>query len=79
MIVVKIAKWLPLPGMKLSSIANTGSALSAALTVLKTRYSIQVEDPIIIYRVAPGLCGTPSRPNRREVLPPGTVPSKKGR
>ena len=35
----------------------------------------QVEDPNIIYRVA----GAPSRPTQREVLPPGTGRSKKGR
>ena len=77
--VVKLTKWLPLLGKKLSAIANTGSAWRAALTVLKTRYSIQVEDPIIVYRVAPRFLGAPSRPSRREVLPLGTAASKKGR
>ncbi len=76
---VKQAKWLPPLWMKLSAIANTGSARRAVLTVLKTRYEIQVEDPIIIYRVAPSLLGAPSRLAAREVLPLGTAASKKGR
>jgi hypothetical protein len=48
-----------------------------ALTVLKTRYAIQVEDPNIIYRVA--ACATPSRLYRERVLPLATGPSGKGR
>ena len=76
MMFVKVAKWPPLLRKKLSSIANTGSAMSAALTVLKTRCLIQVEDPIIVYRVA---LDVPSRPSRKGVLPLGTAPSKKGR
>ena len=48
-----------------------------ALTVLKTRYAIQVEDPNIIDRVE--ACATPSRLYRERVLPLGTSPSGKGR
>ena len=48
-----------------------------ALTVLKTRYAIQVEDPNIIYRVE--ACATLSRLYRERVLPLGTGPSGKGR
>jgi len=48
-----------------------------ALTVLKTRYAIQVEDPNIIYRVE--ACATPSWLYRERVLPLGTGPSGKGR
>lgn len=67
---------LPPSRKKLSSIANTGSS---------TRYigphrpqhemQFQAEDPSIIYRVA----DAPSRLLLREVLPPGTGPSTKGR
>ena len=48
-----------------------------ALTVLKTRCAIQVEDPNIIYRVA--ATATPSRHYRGRVLPLGTGASGKGR
>jgi len=74
-LIVNAAKWLPPIRREFSAIANTGSAGPAALTVLKTRYPIQVEDPIIIYRVA----AAPSRLSRRGVLPLGTAASKKGR
>ena len=62
----------------LSAIANRGSVqITAALTVLKTRYAAQVEDPNIIYRVAVS-DGALTAPTER-VLPLGTGPSKKGR
>jgi hypothetical protein len=48
-----------------------------ALTVLKTRYAIQVEDPNIIYRVE--ACASPSRHYRGRVLPLGTGACGKGR
>ena len=48
-----------------------------ALTVLKTRYAIQVEDPNIIYRVE--AFASPSRHYRGRVLPLGTGASGKGR
>jgi transposase InsO family protein len=50
---------------------------AVALTVLKTRCAIQVEDPNIIYRVE--AFATPSRLYRGRVLPLGTGPSWKGR
>lgn len=62
----------------LSAIANRGSVrVAAALTVLKTRYAAQVEDPNIIYRVEVSDRAL-TAPTER-VLPLGTGPSKKGR
>jgi hypothetical protein len=71
------ARWLPPARKELSAIANTGSSgvVGRGPHRPEDEMPIQVEDPIIIYRVA----SAPSRLCRREVLPPGTAASQKGR
>jgi len=73
----RFTKWLPpAEGIALSHSKHRVHRV-VALTVLKTRCAIQVEDPNIIYRVA--AFTAPSRLYRARVLPLGTGPSWKGR